>query len=45
MKTSIFKTDKKGQFTFPQKLKKGQYYLEEVKAPEGYLKGNCFRLK
>ena len=39
MKTSIFKTDKKGQFTFPQKLKKGQYYLEEVKAPEGYLKG------
>lgn len=39
VKTSIFKTDKNGQFTFPQKLKKGQYYLEEVKAPVGYLKG------
>ena len=39
IKTSVFKTDENGQFTFPQKLKKGQYYLEEVKAPEGYLKG------
>lgn len=39
LKISVFKTDENGQFTFPQKLKKGKYYLEEVKAPNGYLKG------
>lgn len=34
-----FKTNDKGQFTFPSKLVYGNYYLEEVNAPEGYLKG------
>ena len=29
-----FKTDKNGQFTLPEKLKYGTYYLEEVNAPE-----------
>lgn len=35
----IFETDAEGQLTFPQSLAYGTYYLEEVKAPEGYLKG------
>ncbi len=34
-----FKTDEKGQFTFPDKLPYGTYYLEELQAPNGYLKG------
>lgn len=33
----IFQTDENGQFTFPEKLRAGTYYLREVKAPEGYL--------
>lgn len=40
-----FKTDENGQFTFPDKLKYGTYYLEEVKAPEGYLKGELLEFK
>ena len=40
-----FKTDDKGQFTFPDKLKYGTYYLEEVNAPDGYLKGELLEFK
>ena len=40
-----FKTDDKGQFTFPDKLKHGTYYLEEVNAPDGYLKGELLQFK
>ena len=40
-----FKTDKNGQFTLPEKLKYGTYYLEEVNAPDGYLKGELLGLK
>lgn len=40
-----FKTDENGQFTLPEKLKYGTYYLEEVKAPEGYLKGELLEFK
>lgn len=40
-----FKTDENGQFTFPEKLKYGTYYLEELHAPEGYLKGEPLQFK
>ena len=40
-----FKTDKNGQFTLPEKLKYGTYYLEELHAPEGYLKGELLQFK
>lgn len=40
-----FKTDENGQFTFPEKLKYGVYYLEEVNAPEGYLKGELLQFE
>lgn len=40
-----FKTNEKGQFTFPEKLKYGTYYLEEVQAPRGYLKGELLEFK
>lgn len=40
-----FKTDDKGQFTFPDKLKYGTYYLEEVNAPDEYLKGELLEFK
>ena len=40
-----FKTDENGQFTFPEKLKYGTYYLEELHAPEGYLKGELLQFK
>lgn len=40
-----FKTNEKGQFTFPEKLKYGTYYLEEVQAPEGYVKGGLLEFK
>lgn len=40
-----FQTDEKGQFTFPAKLQYGTYYLEEVKAPQGYLKGELLKFE
>ena len=40
-----FKTNEKGQFTFPEKLKYGTYYLEEIQAPDGYLKGELLEFK
>ena len=40
-----FKTDENGQFTFPEKLKYGTYYLEELHAPEGYLNGELLQFK
>lgn len=40
-----FKTDENGQFTFPKKLKYGTYYLEELNAPEGYLKGELLKFQ
>lgn len=35
-----FCTDETGSVTLPQKLAYGTYYIHEVKAPYGYLKGN-----
>lgn len=40
-----FQTDQNGQFTFPEKLKAGTYYLEEIKAPRGYLKGELLKFE
>ena len=40
-----FKTDENGQFTMPDKLKAGTYYLEEIKAPSGYLKGEVLKFE
>lgn len=40
-----FKTGENGQFTFPEKLAYGTYYLEEVQAPYGYLKGKLLEIK
>lgn len=40
-----FHTDKNGQFTFPDKLEYGTYYLEELNAPEGYLKGELLEFE
>lgn len=40
-----FKTDENGQFTLPDKLKYGTYYLKEVQAPNGYLKGELLEFK
>lgn len=34
-----FETDDTGSFTLPERLVYGKYYLEEVAAPNGYLKG------
>ena len=42
---SIFKTDENGQFTLPTRLEYGTYYLEEVNAPKGYLKGDLLEFK
>ncbi len=41
----IFVTDENGQFTFPNQLECGTYYLEEINAPEGYLKGELLEFK
>ncbi|MGL6201558.1 MAG: SpaA isopeptide-forming pilin-related protein [Lachnospiraceae bacterium] len=40
-----FMTDESGSFTFPEKLSTGIYYLEEVQAPEGYLKGELLQIE
>lgn len=40
-----FATDENGQFYFPRQLEHGTYYLEEVNAPEGYLKGELLEFK
>lgn len=40
-----FVTNEKGQFTFPRPLERGTYYLEEISAPEGYLKGGLLEFK
>lgn len=41
-KQETFLTDEKGSFVFPEKLAAGTYYLEEVSAPKGMLKGEAF---
>lgn len=38
-KHETFLTDEKGSFVFPERLAVGTYYLEEVKAPKGMLRG------
>lgn len=43
--SETFKTDEKGQFTFPEKLKLGTYFLEEIHAPNGYLIGELLEFK
>ena len=43
--SETFKTDEKGQFTFPEKLKWGTYFLEEIHAPNGYLTGELLEFK
>lgn len=40
-----FKTNESGSFQFPEHLKYGKYYLEEVIAPTGYLKGELLEFK
>jgi hypothetical protein len=40
-----FETNENGQFTFPEKLAAGTYYLEEVAAPLGYLKGETLEFQ
>lgn len=40
-----FMTDESGSFTFPEKLESGIYYLEEVQAPHGYLKGELLKFQ
>lgn len=34
-----FKTDQNGQFQFPEMVPFGKYFLKEINAPDGYLKG------
>ena len=36
---TVLKTDESGTITIPEKLPYGTYYLREVQAPEGYLRG------
>jgi len=44
-KISEFVTDENGQISLAERLKYGTYYLEEVEAPNGYLKGNLLEFK
>ena len=43
--TTEFKTDENGQVTLSERLKYGTYYIEEVNAPNGYLKGDLYEFK
>ena len=40
-----FQTDENGQFMLPERLEYGIYYLEELRAPKGYLKGNVLKFE
>lgn len=40
-----WETDEAGSFMLPQKLKPGRYYLKELKAPKGYLKGESLEFQ
>lgn len=44
-KTDIFWTDESGEWIFPIRLVYGTYYLEEVQAPGGYLKGELLKFE
>ena len=44
-KITEFKTDENGQVTLSERLKYGTYYIEEVNAPNGYLKGDLYEFK
>ncbi len=44
-KTDVFQTDESGEWTFPIRLVYGTYYLEEVQAPNGYLKGELLEFE
>lgn len=39
LRITNFVTDESGTITLPEKLEYGTYYLREVHAPNGYLKG------
>ena len=39
----IFKTNENGQISFTERLPFGTYYLQEIKAPNGYLKGGLLK--
>ncbi|MBA4700306.1 MAG: VaFE repeat-containing surface-anchored protein [Ruminococcus sp.] len=40
-----FFTDERGSFIFPERLAAGIYYLEEVNAPEGMLRGELLKFE
>lgn len=40
-----FKTNENGYFQTPERLKLGTYYLEEIQAPHGYLKGEKLKFE
>lgn len=42
---ATFVTDEKGQFLLPERLEYGIYYLEELQAPEGYLRGELLKFQ